>query len=82
MAASFVLHGTVSEELFLRPAASGEMFVLFAKVYPFLGELREKLGDPEAFVDIERVIMRTKWGRDRLRFILKRLEAWRQRANQ
>jgi hypothetical protein len=81
MAASFVLQGALSEDLFLRPSASGEMFVLFGKVYPFLDELREKLGDTEAFVDIEKVIMRTKWGRDRLKFIQKRLETWRQRAD-
>jgi hypothetical protein len=78
MAASFVLEGAVSEELFLRPGFSGEMFVVFGKVYPFLEELREKLGDPEAFGDVERVIARTKWGRERLKFMLKRLETWRE----
>ena len=79
IAASFVLEGTLSEELFLRPAFSGEMFLMFGKVRPFLKELREKMGDPEAFLDIEKVIMRTKWGRDRLKFILKRLETWREK---
>jgi hypothetical protein len=66
--------------MFLRPSVSGEMFVMFGKVYPFLKEVREKLGDPEAFADIEKVIMHTKWGRDRLRFIQKRIEAWREKA--
>jgi hypothetical protein len=79
IAASLVLQGAVSEELFLRPAFSGEMFVLFGKVHPFLKELREKLGDPEAFLDIEKVITNTKWGRERLKFIMKRLETMRQR---
>jgi hypothetical protein len=79
IAASFVLQGAVSEELFLRPAFSGEMFVMFAKVQPFITELREKLGDPEAFVDVEKVVTRTKWGRDRLKFILKRCETLRDR---
>src|SRR5271156_4442874 len=46
MAAAFVLQGVLDEELFLQPAISGEMFLLFAKVYPFLKELREKLNDP------------------------------------
>jgi hypothetical protein len=81
MAAAFVLQGALSEELFLRPSVSGEMFVMFGKVYPFLKELREKLNDPEAFVDIETVIMRTKWGRDRLKFIMKRIEMWREKAS-
>lgn len=79
MAAAFVLQGALSEELFLRPAISGEMFLVFAKVHPFLKELREKVGDPESFADIEKVIMRTKWGRDRLKFMEKRIEAWRER---
>ena len=79
IAASFVLQGTLSEELFLRPSFSGEMFVIFGKVYPFLPELREKLGDPEVFLDVEKVIMRTKWGRDRLKFVLKRIEQMREK---
>jgi len=79
IAASFVLRGALNEELFLRPSFSGEMFVIFAKVYPFLPELREKLGDPELFADIEKVILRTKWGRERLKFIRKRMEAWREK---
>jgi hypothetical protein len=79
MAASFVLQGALSEELFLRPACSGEMFVMLGKVYPFLGELREKLGDPESFLDVEKVATRSKWGRERLKFMVKRLEAWREK---
>jgi hypothetical protein len=43
MAASFVLHGALNADLFIQPAVSGEMFVAFAKVHPFLKELREKL---------------------------------------
>jgi hypothetical protein len=77
MAASFVLQGALSEELFLRPASSGEMFIMFGKVWPFLGELRERLSDPEAFRDVEKVITRSKWGRERLKFMRKRLEEWR-----
>jgi len=77
MAASFVLQGALSEELFLRPASSGEMFIMFGKLCSFLGELRERLGDPEAFRDVETVITRSKWGRERLKFMMKRLEEWR-----
>ena len=77
LAASLVLQGALNADLFLRPSCSGEMFVMFGKVYPFLKELREKLGDPEVFRDVEKVIMSTKWGQDRLKFILKRIETWR-----
>lgn len=79
MAATLVLLGALSERLFLRPAISGEMFFMFAKIYPFLENLREKLGDPEGFGDIEKVILRTKWGRQRLKFVVKRVDAWRDR---
>lgn len=82
MAAGFVLQGALNKELFLRPAVSGEMFVMFGKVRPFIKELREKLGDPEAFGDIEKVIMSTKWGRDRLAFIETRIAGWRERMQQ
>lgn len=79
IAASLVLEGALNESLFLKPAFSGEMFLIFAKIHPFLKELREKLGDPEAFGDIERVIMRTKWGRERLKFMGKRVEMMREK---
>ena len=80
MAAAFVLQGVLDEDLFLRPACSGEMFFMLAKVHPFLPELRQKLGDPEVFRDVEKVATGTKWGRERLQFILKRIEAMREKA--
>lgn len=80
MAATMVLQGALNEALFLRPAVSGEMFFIYAKIHPFIKDLREKLGDPEGFGDIEKVIMRTKWGRDRLKFIEKRVAAWREKT--
>jgi hypothetical protein len=79
MAASFVLLGVLNEDLFLQPACSGEMFLIFAKVHPFLKEWREKVGDPHLFLNIEKVITHTKWGRDRLQFMLKRVEILRQK---
>jgi hypothetical protein len=79
MAASFVLQGVLNEELFIQPAVSGEMFVLFAKVYPFLKELREKTGDPEMFGNIEKVINGSKYGRERLKFMIKRVEMMREK---
>jgi len=79
MAASFVLQGILNEDLFLQPAVSGEMFLILAKVYPFLKQLREKQGDPNMFLAIEKVATRTKWGRDRLQFMMKRVETMRQK---
>ncbi len=79
MAAAFVQQGVLNEELFLQPAISGEMFLIFAKIYPFLKELREKMNDPHAFSAIEKVVSHTKWGRDRLQFMIKRVEVMRQK---
>jgi hypothetical protein len=79
MAAAFVLQGALNEDLFLQPAVSGEMYFIFAKIHPFLKELREKIGDPQMFGHIEKVINRSKFGRDRLKFTLKRIEMMRQK---
>jgi hypothetical protein len=79
MAASFVLHGVLSEELFIQPAVSGEMVFVFAKVQPFLKELREKMGDPQMFGNMEKVITGSKFGRERLKLTLKRVETLREK---
>lgn len=78
--ASFVLNGVLNEELFLQPGFSGELFVIYAKVHPHVKELRKKLDDPEFFRTIEQVVTRTKWGRNRLEFLTKRVEMMRQRV--
>jgi|SRR5579871_323421 hypothetical protein len=79
MVASFVLSGALNEELFLQPGFSGEMFLIYAKIHPFIKDLRKKLDDPEAFLIVEKAITRTKWGRNRLQFMIKRVEMMRQK---
>jgi len=69
MAASFVLHGTLSESTFLEPAFSGEMFMVYAKVQPFLGQLRKRTLNPDLMRNIERVILGSEAGRERLKEI-------------
>jgi hypothetical protein len=82
MVASFVISGALNEELFLAPGFSGEMFVIYAKIHPFINELREKLNDPNAFKHVETAITRTEWGRERLQFMIKRVETMRQKRAQ
>jgi hypothetical protein len=79
MASAFVLQGALNEELFIQPSVSGEMFFVFAKVQPFLKELREKMGDPQMFGNIEKVITGSKFGRERLKITLKRVETLREK---
>ncbi len=67
LAAALAVQGAVSQELFLVPSFSGEMFTAFAKVRPFLGELREKIGNPELMANIETLITSSKKGRNRLK---------------
>jgi hypothetical protein len=73
MVASFVLDGTLSEKAFLRPEFSGEMFAMFAKVHPFLKQLRDRTHNPEFMANIEQLILNSKEARDRLREASKRV---------
>ena len=73
MAASFVLHGTLNRELFLEPSFSGEMFVIFGKVEPFLKELREKMQSPTIFANVEKLILTSEGGSARLKQTQERL---------
>jgi len=74
MAASLVLHGALNEELFLQPGISGEMFFIFAKIHPFLKEMREKMNNPEAFANVEKVATGSKLARKRLERVSKNVE--------
>ena len=77
MAAAIAVQGAVNQELFLVPSFSGEMFTVFAKVRPFLGELRKKIGNPELLANIETLINSSKKGRERLKQFEARLAARR-----
>lgn len=76
---TFVLQGVLNEDLFLTPGFSGELFLIYAKIHPFVKEIREKLNDPEFFLNVEKAVTRTKWGKNRLQFMMKRVEALRQK---
>ncbi|HZQ95767.1 MAG TPA: hypothetical protein VFA67_12205 [Candidatus Sulfotelmatobacter sp.] len=78
--ASFVNAGVLNEELFLQPGFSGELFLIYAKIHPFVKDLRKKLNDPNVFLEVEKAVTRTKWGRNRLQFMVQRVETMRQRA--
>ena len=77
MAACLVLSGAINEELFLSPGISGEMFFLFAKIHPFLKEIREKMNNPDLFKNIESVATRSKLAKKRLERVSKNVEARR-----
>src|SRR6478752_1392436 len=64
MAASFVNHGAIDAEMFNDTV--GEHFMVFAKVEPCLAELREKFQNPNAFKNLEKVIMDAPEGKEKL----------------
>src|SRR5271165_819248 len=74
MAAAFVLQGALNEELFLQPGCSGEMFFIFAKIKPFLKELRQKMNNPDAWSNIEKVATSSKLARKRLQRVSANVE--------
>ncbi|HYL80068.1 MAG TPA: hypothetical protein VEU07_04595 [Candidatus Acidoferrum sp.] len=77
LAASLVVHGTVNETLFLEPAFSGEMFLIFAKLHPFLQDVRAKLQNPRLLANVEKVIKKSKANQERLKALEQRLAARR-----
>ena len=56
MAASFVINGGIDEKLFL--AANTEHVGVFAKLEPFIAELREAAGEPDYLVHLEQLVRR------------------------
>lgn len=82
LAASVVLHGGVNETLFLEPASSGEMFFIFAKLHPVLKDLREKMQNPRLLANAEKVVTKSKTGRERLRVVEQRLTARREQMKE
>jgi hypothetical protein len=77
LAASFVIHGALNEDLFLETAFCGEMYFIYAKLQPFLKELRAKMQNPMFLANIEKVIMRSKTVRERLAIVARNVEARR-----
>jgi hypothetical protein len=71
IAASLVNRGALNRELFLEPSFCGEMVLIYAKVKPFLKEVREKMKNPQFLMGIESLIMSSKNSRE----FLKRMEA-------
>ncbi len=76
MATSFVSHGVLSEDLFFEPSCSGEMFVIYAKVEPFLKEIREKLQNPLLLANIEKLVKSEK-GQERYKVAQRNVENMR-----
>jgi len=76
MAASLVVHGALNQDLFLETSFCGEMFMVFAKIQPFLTEVRPKMGT-NVLGNVERVITSSEKGRSTLKLFEQRVAARR-----
>ncbi|MGI8811310.1 MAG: DUF4760 domain-containing protein [Pyrinomonadaceae bacterium] len=64
MAASFVNHGAIDADMFNETA--GEHVMVFAKIEPYLEELRIKFERPDSFKHLEKVVLNQPNGKERL----------------
>ena len=78
IAVSFALNGVVSEKLFFQLSFCGELYFIFAKVRPLLREIREKMNNPELFLNMEKAIPGSKLGRAQFEKVEARVSAMRQ----
>jgi hypothetical protein len=56
MASSFVLNGAIDEKMFLD--ANSEHVFVYAKVAPFLPEIRQMFNEPEYLINLENLTMK------------------------
>lgn len=70
MAASLVVHGAIDREMF--NDTNGEHMLVFAKIEPLLPQLREMWDAPDAFKNLENVVMGSDGGAERL----KKMQDW------
>jgi hypothetical protein len=77
MATSLVLDGSLSEKALLKPKLSQEMFTVFAKIRPFLKQLRKQTANLNFMANVERFILNSKAARKRLQLEMQRSVAQR-----
>jgi hypothetical protein len=77
MAASFVEYGAMNGELFLE--SSGEMLLVWAKIEPFVPQIRQDFDMTSYLINIERVVSRSQWAQERIQWYRKRIEEAKKR---
>ncbi len=73
-AASLVNNGGIDEQLFLE--ANTEHVAVFAKLQPFIHEIRETIGEPDYLVHLEQLCLRVPNIKKKLENRRKLLERW------
>jgi hypothetical protein len=80
MAASFVAQGVLHPELFFDSA--GEALFVWAKLEPFLEQMRAEYQSPRLLANLERAVTMVPWTAARIPVIRKRLAGMRERLLQ
>ena len=74
MAASLVLRGALHDGLFFDN--SHQMYMLYAKIRPFLQQVRKAFDAPEYLANVEKLVESTPEGRERLRRFEEAVAKW------
>ncbi len=74
MAASLVNNGAIDEQLF--NDANGEHILVYAKLEPYIAELREMFHSPHAYAHLEKLVTRVPNINERLALLRERMKQW------
>jgi uncharacterized protein DUF4760 len=74
VAAALVNNGGIDEKLFLE--ANTEHLVVFAKLQPFINEIRETISEPDYLANLEQLVMRAPNVEKKLENRRRLLERW------
>jgi hypothetical protein len=81
MAASLVNNGAIDAKMF--NDANGEQIFVYARMEPFLGDLRREMGNPDFLAHLEKVVRQIPDIEERLTVVRERIhkivELWQQR---
>lgn len=73
MVASFINHGVLNKDLFFE--SGGEMIIVWAKLQPFIGQIRENLNSPMFLGNVEKAIQASPEVAERIGWFQERLKA-------
>ncbi|MEO6655334.1 MAG: hypothetical protein ABIO36_04565 [Pyrinomonadaceae bacterium] len=79
MAAGFVNRGAIDETMFMD--SSGEAWIVFSKIQPYLAEFRESVGAPTAMKHLEDLLMRQPNALEFLEFRREGMKRWMEKRN-
>jgi hypothetical protein len=80
MVASLVNHGALNESLVYENC--GEMYLIYAKLKPFLATIREGMGSPDYLKNVEKLVEASAGGRARVERMQGQFKEWAKRIEE